>query len=417
MQNYCEHLYDESTDGYIHLIKIDKDKQVKIYNTNNAALKEIVEEVVGEEDIFIAPNTMFIPKRQVNNIRQFRALFLDLDNLEGDKHYTSYQLFELAELGIIPRPTMIVDSGRGLHIYWRIKNAPYGALHTWQEIEDMLYHKLKVYGADIKATDGARVLRLPSTINSKNNDECKVLWIDSEKEYSMYDLREEYLSHKYKKYIAKANRENKKLITNSFYNSYSLHITRAEDLLELCELRKYKVKGLRNMILHCYAYWKGIYIRDTELLTCEVNELNSKFNEPMNATEVNAILRCIPKAIERFISYEQGVRAGEVKRVTKGMRDKEGYWYKNETLIERLGITEDEQRNLKTIIGTRVKYDRNNVKRCKERRNENGLTNKQQELKALKTVIIEFKLTGLSNRAIARKLNISESKVRTTLKK
>lgn len=415
MQNYCEHLYDESTDGYIHLIKIDKDKQVKIYNTTNAALKDVVEEFVGEDDIFIAPNTMYIPKRQVNNIRQFRALFLDLDNLDGDKHYTSYKLFELSELGIIPKPTMIVDSGRGLHIYWRIKNAPYGALHTWQEIEDMLYHKLKTFGADIKATDGARVLRLPNTINSKNESECRVVWADNEKEYSMHDLREEYLSNKYKKYIAKANRENKKVITNSFFNSYSLHITRAEDLLELCKIRDYKIKGHRNMILHCYAYWKGIYTRDTEVLSCEVNDLNNKFNEPMKATEVNAILRCIPKAIERFINYEQGVRSGELKRVTKGMRDKEGYWYKNETLIERLEITEEEQKHMKTIIGIRVKYDRNNVKRTP--RNEDGLTKKQQELKALKAVIIGLKLTGLSNRAIARELNISESKVRTTLKK
>lgn len=303
----------------------------------------------------------------------------------------------------------------GRPIYWRIKNAPYGALHTWQEIEDMLYHKLKVYGADIKATDGARVLRLPSTINSKNNDECKVLWIDSEKEYSMYDLREEYLSHKYKKYIAKANRENKKVITNSFYNSYSLHITRAEDILELCEIRQYKVKGHRNMILHCYAYWKGIYIRDTELLTREVNELNSKFNEPMKATEVNAILRCIPKAIERFIGYEQGVRAGEVKRVTKGMRDKEGYWYKNETLIERLEITEEEQKHMKTIIGTRVKYDRNNVKRTPK--NEDGLTKKQQELQELKEKVLALKKQGLSIRKIADKLEKSRGSIENLLRK
>ena len=33
------------------------------------------------------------------------------------------------------------------------------------------------------------------------------------------------------------------------------------------------------------------------------------------------------------------LRSGERKRVSKGMRDKEGYWYKNETLIDRLGIT------------------------------------------------------------------------------
>ena len=54
---------------------------------------------------------------------------------------------------------------------------------------------------------------------------------------------------------------------------------------------------------------------------------------------LNAILRCIPKAIDKFIDYEQGIRSGEAKRVSKGMKDKGGYWYKNETLIEALNIT------------------------------------------------------------------------------
>ena len=63
-----------------------------------------------------------------------------------------------------------------------------------------------------------------------------------------------------------------------------------------------------------------------------VIEFNNAFTEPLKETEVQAVLRCIPKAIDKFIAYEQGLRSGERKRVSKGMRDKEGYWYKNETL-------------------------------------------------------------------------------------
>ena len=65
---------------------------------------------------------------------------------------------------------------------------------------------------------------------------------------------------------------------------------------------------------------------------------------------------------------------------------------------------------LLTIIFTRVKYYRNNKKRNEARRNEEGLTPKQAELK-------ELKGKGLSNRAIARELNCSEGKIRTILKK
>lgn len=411
MQNYCNHLYDESTDGYIQIFNLDENKKAKVYNTKINGLRDIVEEIEEQLDFFITPNTFFKPQRQVNNIRQFRALFMDLDTGEDDKQFAAYKVFELADEGLIPKPTMIVDSGRGIHVYWRIKNAPYQALNTWQELQDLFYTKLKTLGADIRATDGARVLRLPSSINSRNNVECRVMWQDDKLEYSMYDLREEYLHEKYKKSIAKINKTDRKIVANAFFNSYSLHITRAEDLETLVKLRNGNMNGSRNMALHCYAYWKGIYIRDIEKLTEVVEEFNNSFTKPLKDSEVRAVLRCIPKAVDKFLEYEQGIRCGLNKRVTKGMKDKGGYWYKNETLIERLEITDQEQRELKTIIGTRVKYDRKNEKRNKARRNEAGLTPKQVELKEFKIKVLELKEKGLNNSEIARKLNIDRKKV------
>ena len=93
------------------------------------------------------------------------------------------------------------------------------------------------------------------------------------------------------------------------------------------------------------------------------------------------------------------------------MRDKAGYWYKNETLIERLEITIEEQRKLKTIIGTEEKYRRKNERRKSKRRNSNGLTKKQQELADLKVKVLELKKQGLNNSEIARKLEVDRKKV------
>ena len=405
MKNYCSHLYDDTTDGYVQIVKLNDEKIVKIKNTNLNYIKEITQEFNGQENVYITPNTIYVPFRRVENIRQFRALFLDFDNIGEDKHYVSYNIFELAAQDVIPMPTMIVDSGRGLHVYWRIKNAPYGALYSWQEIEDMLYHRLKHLGADRQATDATRLLRLPNTINSKSNSECNVLWIDDKTEYSMYDLKDKYI--KVKKKPKTSTKTTNKIIANAFFNSYSLHMDRATDLITLCELRKYKVEGHRNMLLHCYAYWIGIYVRSKEELADSVNNLNNKFKPPLKQTEVNAILRCVPKAIDKFIAYEQGIRNGEDKRVSKGMKDKAGYWYKNETLIERLGITVEEQRHLKTIIGTRVKYDRKNEKRNKARRNENGLTPRQQQKQDLINKVKELKEQGLKQTEVANQLQKS----------
>ncbi|WGX77876.1 DNA-binding response regulator (plasmid) [Paraclostridium bifermentans] len=427
MKEFCDHLYDGSTDGYIQILKLNDEKNksertIKIYNTRHDGLKDIIEELHAQNDVFVTPNTMYIPKRRVENIRQFRSLFQDIDceNLGLEKAETAYLIWGLYLEGKIPKPTMVTDSGRGIHLYWRIQNAPYAALNTWQELQDYIYYNLKHLGSDRQATDSARVLRLPGTINSKNQVNCEVLYIDDDLEYSMYDLRERYLNYKPKSYqlqMQDTKIAENRVISNRFFNSYSLHMQRANDLQILCRLRNFDMKGYRNMAIHCYAYWKGIYVRDQYELEKEVIELNHAFKEPLKDTEVQAVLRCIPKAIEKFIAYEQGLRSGERKRVSKGMRDKEGYWYKNTTLIERLGITANEQKHMKTIIGTDEKYERNNERRRAERRNEAGLTKKQQELADFKLQVSRLKEQGLSNRAVAKELNCSEYKVRSLLKK
>ena len=72
---------------------------------------------------------------------------------------------------------------------------------------------------------------------------------------------------------------------------------------------------------------------------------------------------------------------------------------------------------MKTIIGIDEKYDRNNKRRRDERRNENGLTKKQQELLDLKNKVESMKEQGHSLRTIAKDLSISLGKVQRVLKK
>lgn len=411
MQDYIGHLYNEDIDGYIHIMQLESGSTVKVLNTHYEGIKHIVEDLSGQNDVYISPNTFYIPKRLTSNIRHFRALYLDIDleHSTYSKYEAVYETYMLADKGEIPKPTMAVDSGRGIHLYWRIENAPMGALWTWQELEDFLYSKLKYIGADIKATDGARVLRLPTTINSRNNSTCKVLDI-SDNKYSMYDLRKEYLNYKdYTKSDKRPMSKGRKVI--NIFNSYSLHMARLEDIETLCRLRDYDVRGHRNMMLHCFVYWKGICIRDDETLKQATHELNNKFKEPMKDPEVRAILKSVPRAIEKFIDYEQGIRSNQAKRVSKGMRDKGGYWYKNETLIDRLDITEQEQQQLKTIIGTTEKYRRNNIKRRDSRRNAAGLTEREQHKQDKIKAIKELKEQGLSQNEIAKEVGITQQYV------
>ena len=100
------------------------------------------------------------------------------------------------------------------------------------------------------------------------------------------------------------------------------------------------------------------------------------------------------------------------------MRDKGGYWYKNETLIDLFQISREEEKKLKlrTIISTEEKYDRKNEKRREDRRNENGLTSREQSKEDLINQIKELKSQGLKQVDIADKLGISKGTVSKYLK-
>lgn len=427
-----QHLFDDGTlDGYVQIMQIEKDKPIKVSSIKDSScIVKKVEEFESNYNIYVTPNSLYIPKRGTRNIRQFRALYQDIDcekkGISKDK--AIYEIWDMFQKGEIPEPTMIVDSGRGLHLYWKIEHAPYAARRTWQELQDFLYHNLKHLGADRQATDAVRILRVPGTINSKNEAICEVVNVENELIYSMYKLREDYLDYEpcdyqIKWFIEKEHTQLKntkekecKVIKNKFFNSYSLHIARADDIETLCKLRKYDMRGYRNMVIHCYAYWKGIIIRNEEELAEVVYELNDKFKEPLLYSEIEAVLRCIPKAIDKFIEYEQGLRNKENKRISKQMKERGGYWYKNSTLIERFGITIEEQRQLETIIGKEVKYERNNDRRKKERRNEDGLTSREQQKQDLIKKIKELKDKGFKQIEISKELGISKGTVSKYLK-
>jgi DNA-binding CsgD family transcriptional regulator len=390
--DYGKHLYSTDLDGYLQLAHIPNSgpQTFKGAYVVGQTIPRSLQEVEGQADYFITPNSYYIPERSSRNIRHFRALYIDLDLTDYGKAEAVYEVALLAGAGKIPEPTMIIDSGRGLHLYWRINHAPVGAAWTWQELQDYLYRQLRHLGADPAATDSARLLRIPGTINSRNGALCRPVVI-TDKQYSMYDLRDQYLAEK-----PKTKQKQKRTsggTVSPLYNPYTLHKARLSDLLTLCRLRNFNVEGHRNNILHLYAYWQGITVRNSQELERAVIALNESFKEPLRATEVNAVIRCIPKAIKAFLDPAAGPAAG--------------YNYKNETLIDMLAITEKEQQHLKTIIGTKEKYKRKNERRKEARRNEAGLTPRQQQAEDTATSITELRAQGLTLKEIAKEVGLT----------
>ena len=76
---------------------------------------------------------------------------------------------------LIPRPNLIIDSGRGLALIWNIEKVPHMALPLWKAVQEYLYSQLKEFGADRKALDATRILRVAGSINSKSGTRVTIL--------------------------------------------------------------------------------------------------------------------------------------------------------------------------------------------------------------------------------------------------
>lgn len=109
--------------------------------------------------VFITVNETDLKGRSKLNIRRIRAVWADLD----DKHRTAELDFQTLP---IP-PTIIVRSGHGLHLYWVLAE-PSWELERAAALLKAIAYQLRDWGGDDGATDIARVLRLPGSLNLKD---------------------------------------------------------------------------------------------------------------------------------------------------------------------------------------------------------------------------------------------------------
>ena len=159
----------------------------------------------------------------------------------------------------IPIPNYVIDSGRGMYLIWIINAVPSKALPLWKAVQEYLYNQLKYFGADRQALDATRILRVPGSINSKPKTVVNIL---DEYEY-VYDLREiqNGFLPELKPYEKKKGRPSK---INYIYRERSLYYGRIQDIIKLCELREYDLKGHRELILFLYRYYLCSFTEDIE---------------------------------------------------------------------------------------------------------------------------------------------------------
>lgn len=393
MNNYINTLHKDS-EGYITVAKMgNRWQQYYFEGINDLSIN------LKGKDVYISQNTFNNKSRRLIHLKELKALYIDIDcykmNLskEAVKYFMENDLY-----GQIPVPNMLIDSGRGLYYIIFLENTMAEELPKWQLVEKYLYEKLKDLGADNKALDATRVLRVTGTVNSKNNSIVKV--IDTyDYQYTLDEIIENYIpeiieDRKEKQKPKGVRKKGRKKKFVSLFTLYNLYYTRFKDIKKLVEIRNFNMTGYREVTLFLIRYFLNVYHGDDDLVMEEVLEINNSFTEPLEKDEVfKATLSGATRATENV------------------------YKYSNDKLIKLLDITPLEQKEMATIISKSEKYYRNNKNRRNNRRNENGLTKRESDKLKNEREILDLKRKKYTLKQISEKLNLSIDYVKKVSKK
>lgn len=376
------------------------------------ALLELCEALPEDAlDTFFTPNA-FGKKRRLEHVAQFNALFVDLDpvlpTLFQEREFVLGEIRALVP-AVIPEPNLLVSSGRGHWLLWLLEPTPPKALPLWQKIEDYLVRSLAHLGADPKAKDVTRVMRVPGTINSKTGKRVTYELLH-ENRYRLDDLAEQgYLIRKPRPEgrmlsVAVASKPRSETpVHRKLFSLYSLHWAVLQDLQRLADMRGRKLKGHREYFLFI---WRNCLVRLGQSPAESERQLRSVALQYLGVEQ-------IPEK-EWMRTTMSAYRA----KHTNAQGDEEtGYTLRNSWIIERLQITPEEQREMQTLIQRAEKYRRANKerkpKRAKQSREEYlaMAEDKRLEIRRLKQQHPEW-----SQRQIAQAANVSQKRVWAALK-
>lgn len=407
-QQLLFHHNPQNTSGWITLAKKDPDtKRFRQYHYQPEELASALSDWMGE-DVYYSQNSFFKPQRRIDNIRQLRTLYVDLDvyNLGMTPEWVLGKLeWEVFGQGL-PEPNMIIFSGRGLVLIWHIEPLPIEAMPLWRAVETFFVEQLKEVGSDTKATDPARIFRLAGSINSKNNAIVRAEY-RHEHRYDIHQLQYDYLPELSPKKLAVKKKGRKTKIVRMF-NVYTLHLSRARDIAKLVELRDGDINTRQNL-LFLYRYFTCCFTDDPVKALDDTLSLNSEFRRPLSEREV----RSATKSAERAWAARSDAKANEIAK-SFGYPGA-GYNMPNSDIIDWLDITPEEQRHLSSIISKEEKRRRNTEARRKKRREEGMkpreeyLSEAEQKRLLIRNAIMEN--PGMSIRSLAQLTGQSKSAI------
>lgn len=409
-------------------------------------------------DTYLSQHEFFKPNRQLVNCKRLTSLYIDIDGYKDVQHCPPSaeaqldSLMALCELQHIPPPTVVVHSGRGLQAKWVLeKPVPPAVTVRWQAVQQRLWRQLKPLGADAKALDVSRVLRLVGTVNTKNGVVAREVFRSRTPTMGAVRLENGVIAYPFdvladtvlpltRAQLEEERRIRTALAVGEATQGEVLHSVdraatatefewlspeewtrrrytrlvpaqlawdRLSDLRRLVQVRGWHKgvdEGYRDTFLFlsgCFLAWTGL----ASDLQAEMRELAHEFVPTWSHAQVDASLRPVYARCKSAL-------AGE-KVVFKGMEVDPRYRYTNNQLVELLSLEPHEEREMKTII-SKNEARRRNSQRHEDRRREQGCLLRDEYCARStdrRAQARQMKAKGKSLSQIAKALGVSKSTV------
>lgn len=424
--------------GFFSLLFGSHKKTQRSYPLSEMA--QVLKLVDYTRDTWISQAEFTVPNRRVVNLARVGLLFIDLDTYNSEimrgrnvQEQINTVHFWCADRGI-PHPSLIVFSGRGLQLKWFLDNAlPRAALPRWNACQKALVEALEPLGADRQARDASRVLRLVESLHSKSGERVEVVDVQgSSDEPVRYDfeqlaeillpltrfelqrLREHRAAQKVDRQLRlQLVRDNPKAEIFKGYNGRSLAWARLDDIRTLGKLRGGWVSKQGASMRTTSLHWQLNFL----CLSGAVNPSTFHFEAKELAKQLDPTWS--------FSINEMGTLRKKAEAYASGQKIEFGgrewpalYTPKNQTLIDIFGITDAEQRQLRTIITPALATERDTI-RQREKRRAAGVQERSEYLSSFhdrRAQIKALKAEGVAVAEISRRLNVTRATVYTALK-
>ena len=315
--------------------------------------------------------------RRYDSLRQINALFFDLDCHTSSQEIAKQaidQAFALIEQGAatgdIPRPTLVVDSGRGLHIYYVLKRSiPYRSsasgpvnekvLRLFRFVQQHLSYTLSrlmasvsAIDVDQKVFDFTRVSRVPGSYNPEAGRHARLLMANDD----YYDLREltsTFSECQPTKHTSSSSGMSPSKHFRQQGNDNPLLQSRLDNLVSLQSLRNFNCEGSRELM--CFVFYNtAVQLFGTKVAFQRLASFNARFSQPLAAQELEGVSRSVDRVVN--------------------VRGQRGFYILGaEKISELLALTEEEKHQIRFHTSTRA-LKREQAKRktalCRTMRNQ-----------------------------------------------